>query len=65
MEMEKIYYTVNEAANILRYKPLAIKKKVASGVIPHKRLGKKILIPGKFLFSLTPLNPCEREGKNE
>ncbi|QUI24903.1 helix-turn-helix domain-containing protein [Vallitalea pronyensis] len=47
--MDKSYYTVDEAAKILKLSLVTIYRHTKSGKIPCKRIGRSIRIPGTYL----------------
>lgn len=50
--MNKNFYTVEETAKILHVCTHTVYRHVNSGSIPHKRIGRKILIPSSY-FKIT------------
>lgn len=50
--MERLVYTVPEAAEVLRVSADLIYKLVRTGEIPHRRLGRRVLIPKDALHEL-------------
>ena len=49
MNNPKIAYRVEEAAQILGIHPSTVYELVRAGTIPHKRLGRRIIIPARAL----------------
>ncbi|GIW36254.1 MAG: hypothetical protein KatS3mg073_0399 [Meiothermus sp.] len=45
----KIAYRVEEAAQILGIHPSTVYELVRAGTLPHKRLGRRIIIPARAL----------------
>lgn len=49
MNNPKIAYRVDEAAKLLDVHPSTVYELVRAGSIPHKRLGRRIIIPARAL----------------
>ncbi len=47
--LPKVAYRVDEAARLLNVHPSTIYELVRAGTLPHKRLGRRIIIPAKAL----------------
>jgi len=59
--MEKQFYTVAEAAKVLRVSTITIYRNTESGIIPRAKVGKRVLIPASYVQGLSDL---KNEGVN-
>jgi excisionase family DNA binding protein len=61
------FFTIDEAASILRVSRVTIHRKLSSGEIPAARLGKRVLIPAAWFKGLIgealPETPDELSGE--
>ena len=51
----KQFYTVAEAATLLRVSKITIYRNTESGKIPRAKVGKRVLIPAAYVHGLTVL----------
>ena len=57
------YYTPEETADILRTSVANIYRRVKRGLIPHKKLGKLILIEGNYVLPAGKSAPANDPGQ--
>ncbi len=50
--MDKQFFTVAEAAKVLRVSTITIYRNTEKGIIPRAKVGKRVLIPASYVLGL-------------
>jgi len=61
--MEKAWYSVAEAADLLRISRIAVHKRIKAGVLPAVRVGRAYVIPAEELLGLASGKLTDQDRK--